>query len=190
MDGYTLRMGINGTPVIGKIRLTAAIANSLDRLLIDIEKAKQLALKLEDELMGDDEEQREGSEAGDDAEERDDGDEPKEPRKQAEIPVPGLHERPSAQVQAKIDSLIEAAGLDGELNEEQQIRKVRKLLTTCVPMTESTGQDHSGPVVGLSSSRVVHLLLLRCVRGIPRGDQPSVCFPHASARGRRLGNPG
>jgi hypothetical protein len=44
-------MGVNATPVVGRIRLTAPIASTLARLRIDGENAKALALKLESELV-------------------------------------------------------------------------------------------------------------------------------------------
>ena len=48
-------MGVNATSVIGKIRVSQPVANILERLITDGENARALTLKLEEEMMGDDE---------------------------------------------------------------------------------------------------------------------------------------
>ena len=103
-------MGLNATPVVGKVRLTQPIANTIERLLQDGEKAKALALKLEEELIGDDEEEMAAASDGAETEKK----------------MPGLGEKGSNLVDETVTRLINAGGLDGEqLDEEQRIRKVR-----------------------------------------------------------------
>ena len=101
-------MGVNSTPIIGKIRVTQPIANTLHRLLADGEKAKALAYKLEEELVGDDE------------------DEGKPEVENAERKLPGLRERGSVLVEETIMRILRSdQGLEREdLDEEQRVRKV------------------------------------------------------------------
>ena len=113
-------MGVNATPVVGKIRLTVPSANALERLVSDGQKAKDLAEKIEAELVGDDDEAEPSVEVND-TEEGGEGEKEKEKK---ELMVPGLREKGTIFVQEKIDQLLEAAGLNGELNEEQQRQKV------------------------------------------------------------------
>ena len=98
------------------MRLTAPSANSLERLLRDGEKAKQLAEKLEEELLGDDEDDAPAAADGHEAGSSSTG--------TKEASVPGLSERGSQFVQEKIDQLCEEADLSGELDAEQQRQKV------------------------------------------------------------------
>ena len=118
-------MGINATPVVGKIRVTAALANTLERLIRDGEKARSLAEKLELELMGDDEdegvdEKKEGDEQAGDGHDTKEG----HSGQGKEKSMSGLRERGSMIVQDKTERLLEDAGLVGDLDEEQQLRKV------------------------------------------------------------------
>ena len=103
-------MGVNATPVVGKIRLTAPIANTLGRLQRDAQKAKELAQKLEEELLGDDELKEVAEKEGEN-----------KPLVEGEL---GLRQRGSETIQEKIDEILERENLSGELEEEQQIRKV------------------------------------------------------------------
>jgi hypothetical protein len=116
VDNFTFHLGVNGTPVVGRVRLTAPSANTLDRLLRDGEKAKQLAEKLEEELLGDDEDEAPGTQEGQEG-----GPSSSETK---EASVPGLSERGSKFVQEKIEQLWEDAGLIGELDADQQTHKV------------------------------------------------------------------
>ena len=54
IDNFVFHMGVNASPVIGRIRITAAVASTLERLLLDGEKAHDLAYKLEEELVEED----------------------------------------------------------------------------------------------------------------------------------------
>lgn len=117
-------MGVNATPVVGKIRLTVPSANNLDRLLSDGLKAKELAEKLEAELIGDDDEADINGEVKE-VEEGGDADVEKAKKEQT---VPGLREKGTVFVQEKIEQLLEAAGLTGDLDEEQQRQKVSEFL--------------------------------------------------------------
>jgi len=107
IDNFTFHMGVNATPIVGKTRVTQPIANSLDRLVLDCEKAKALAMKLEEELLGDDEDgvQPEGEDS-----------EPK---------LPGLRERGSVMIEETTARILAKHELDEEeLNEEQRVRRV------------------------------------------------------------------
>jgi hypothetical protein len=117
-------MGVNATSVIGRIRVTAPVSNSLERLLKDGEKAKELAIKFEEDLMGDDEEdaKKAENEGEGKAKPEGDGDKPAEETKEASYP--GLREQGSVVVQEKIDALLEDEGLSGDLNEERQTIRV------------------------------------------------------------------
>lgn len=53
IDNFTLHLGVNSAPTIGRVRTTNGIASTLPRLLKDIEQAKALALALEGELVDD-----------------------------------------------------------------------------------------------------------------------------------------
>ena len=114
-------MGVNATPVVGKVRLTVSSANSLERMTSDGQKAKELAEKLEAELIGDDDDEPETNGEVKTTEEGGDADAEKSKREQS---VPGLREKGTVFVQEKIEQLQEAAGLSGELDEEQQRQKV------------------------------------------------------------------
>lgn len=131
-------MGVNTAPVIGRTRLTQPYANTLERLLVDGDKAKAWAVKLEDNLMGDDEEP-EAVKGEDGAERKADeegageagegegagGDGGKEAKEPKETRLPGLRERGSEIVQERIDRLVEDLGLGGdEVDETVQIKRV------------------------------------------------------------------
>ena len=114
IDSFTFHMGVNATPSVGRTRMAAPLANSLDRLLLDSEKAHRLAEKLEEDLMGDDEEPVTGE-----------GDGAEVPSKPREIKLAGLRERGTTVVQNRIDQLLEDQGLIGdELDQAQKLRKV------------------------------------------------------------------
>ena len=100
-------MGVNAAPVVGRVRVTAPVANTLERLLIDADNAKALALKFEDEALAD------AVKGGEDAEGNGDKGED------------GLQERVSDVVQQTIERLVDREGLSGEeLSEEQKLQKV------------------------------------------------------------------
>lgn len=157
VDNFTFHLGVNGTPVVGRVRLTAPSANTLDRLARDGDKARQLAEKLEAELLGDDEDEAPGGEDGQEA-----GPSSSEAK---EASVPGLSEKGSKFVQEKIEQLWDAAGLTGELDADQQTRKVSRIPKGGVPLT--TGQDRAGSVARISPARSLDVLLLRRIPGIP-----------------------
>lgn len=113
-------MGVNASAVVGKIRLTAPAANTLSRLTEDGEKAKALALKLEEELIGDDDEETENEEANGETKPVQEN----KDKQSKELPTPGLRERGSVYVQEKIEELLETGDLMGDLDAEQQVRKV------------------------------------------------------------------
>jgi uncharacterized protein involved in exopolysaccharide biosynthesis len=113
-------MGSNLAPTIGRIRVTQSVANTLQRLRQDGDNAKAMAIRLEEELLGDDEEVKPEDEklTGADGQGRD------EERK-----VPGLREKGSDIIEEHVARLIESEGLCGsELDEEQATRRVRSSL--------------------------------------------------------------
>ncbi|BEJ09479.1 hypothetical protein CcaverHIS641_0603940 [Cutaneotrichosporon cavernicola] len=118
VDNFIFHMGVNASAIVGRIRLTPAIATTLSRLETDAERARELALKLEDGLMETDPPQADQpaeGESGDAAEEQDKGDKAR-----------GLHERGSDVVADVVTRLLAQQNLDGdELDEEQRVRKAK-----------------------------------------------------------------
>jgi hypothetical protein len=112
-------MGVNASAIVGRIRLTPEIANTLARLETDAERARELALKLEDELMDPPQtEQPVEGEGAEGAEEQEKGDKAR-----------GLQERGTDVVADVVTRLLSQQSLDGdELDEEQRLRKVSYLL--------------------------------------------------------------
>lgn len=119
IDNFTFHMGVNATPIVGRIRVAPSLTGNLKRLEQDLSYARELARTLEDELMEEaspvpedgDAEKPEGETSSDSA--------PKDT-------TPGLRERGSEVVEDVIARLLASSGLDGEdLDEEQAIRKVR-----------------------------------------------------------------
>lgn len=110
-------MGVNASAIVGRIRLTPTIANTVARLETDAERARDLALKLEDELMEPEPPQTEQpaeGEGAEGAEEQDKGDKAR-----------GLQERGSDVVADVVTRLLSQQSLDGdELDEEQRLLKV------------------------------------------------------------------
>ena len=101
-------MGVNATAIVSKIRVTAPVANTLERLLKDGEKAKALVSKLEEELLGDDDEVK-----------------PETETDEAEPSFPGLREKGSVLVDETIARVLGKQKLEGEeLEESQRIQKV------------------------------------------------------------------
>ncbi|OCF43077.1 hypothetical protein I317_03046 [Kwoniella heveanensis CBS 569] len=120
IDGFTFHMSVNSTSTIGRLRVTPDIANSLDRLTQDGERAKALALKLEEELLGDDDEEEDKLEG--------EG-EPAPKPEPLEKKVPGLREKPSDVVEETIGRLLDLQALSGEgLDEEKKIRKAKVIV--------------------------------------------------------------
>ena len=105
-------MGVNASPVVGRVRITAPASKTLERLLVDGENAHNLAYKLEEELLDDEEEVKvedvkaeSGSGSG---------------RK-----YPGLREKGTTIVQGRIDRLLEDQGLVGDdLADELRLKRV------------------------------------------------------------------
>ncbi|ORY30788.1 hypothetical protein BCR39DRAFT_528324 [Naematelia encephala] len=99
VDGFTYHITVNSTPSIGKIRITAPVANTLERLEVDGQKAKLLALKIEEELVGDDDEGEASR---------------------------GLNEKATDFVQETIDRIIDQEGLGGDdVSDEGKLRKAK-----------------------------------------------------------------
>jgi hypothetical protein len=93
--------------------MTVPYASAPERVSLDLEKAKALALKLEDELVD-----PEAEDEADSAAEKVDA--------TLDKPVRSLSERGSHIVEETISRLLEKHGLDSEdLNEEQANTKVR-----------------------------------------------------------------
>jgi hypothetical protein len=116
VDNFTFHMGVNATPIVGRLRIAPAITNTLARLEIDVQRAQELARSLEDELMQPETPVPEGGE-----EEKAEG-EDKEKEKDT---TQGLRERGTDVVADVVVRLLAREGLDGEeLDEEQRIRKV------------------------------------------------------------------
>jgi hypothetical protein len=113
---------VNATPVIGRIRLTPPVSNAPDRIYRDAEKARELCIKLEEELVGDDEEDEAGVEGEGEKEEKE---------KEKEKRVRGLRERGVDVITERIESILEGMGLGGgELGENERFTKV-SLLPAC-----------------------------------------------------------
>ena len=113
IDTFTFHLGINTTPVIGRIRMTVPYASATDRVLKDIEKAKALALKLEDDLVDPESETSEDT----------------KPTTSLDKPVKALSERGSVVVEETISRLLEKHDLTAEtLSDEQANVKVSWLV--------------------------------------------------------------
>jgi hypothetical protein len=109
IDTFTFHLGINTTPVIGRIRMTVPYASATERVLKDIEKAKALALKLEDDLVDPESETSEET----------------KPETSLDKPVRALSERGSVVVEETISRLLEKHDLTAEtLSDEQANVKV------------------------------------------------------------------
>lgn len=173
-------MGVNASAVVGKVRQTAQIANELPRLLVDGEKAKELALKLEEELLGDDDEVEDGVDVDVVGEDVKPTEEEKE-KKGKEQTTPGLRERGSVFVQEKIEELLEIGDMLGELSDEQQVRKVSIWVHPDGHSLIHVGQDYSRPMVELPSTRSIDVLLLRRIDGIPGRTASKVHLSHATS---------
>lgn len=109
-------MGVNASAIVGRIRVTPPVASTLVRLEIDAEHARELALKLEDELVDNEPPQAEQAEGGDSEgnQEQTKDDKPR-----------GLQERGSDVVADVVSRLLAQANLDGdELDDDQRLRKV------------------------------------------------------------------
>ncbi|WVQ91952.1 hypothetical protein IAS59_005760 [Cryptococcus gattii] len=129
IEGFTFHLTINTSPTIGRVRVAPPSVNTLDRLLLDGTRAKSLALKLEGELLGDDEDSVEGE--GEKA--KPEGDikvEDEAAEEKPEVPKSlGLREKGSDMVEEVILKVIEERGLTGEdLNEEQKVQKAKIIL--------------------------------------------------------------
>lgn len=127
IDTFTFHLGINASAVAGRLRLTAAIANSLARLQRDAENAKALAQKLEEDLIEVKAEEGDASSST-----------------SLDKPVKALSESGIIAVEERIAVLLEKAGLDIEnLEHEQQLAKVCLLSSfTIVRNTDTApGQD-------------------------------------------------
>lgn len=113
-------MGLNTAPVVGKIRVTQPVANTLVRLQKDAETAKALAIRLEAELLGDDDESK--PEPLIDA--KIEGDQPElaKPKLQS---LPGIREKGSDAVEERIESILGKTAVNGDGDQEQRIKKVR-----------------------------------------------------------------
>lgn len=127
-------MGVNASAIVGRIRLTPTIANTLARLEADAERARELALKLEDELMETDAPPAEQAAEGEGAEGTEEQVKPDKAR--------GLQERGSDVVADVVTRLLSQQSLDGdELDEEQRLRKVSWHAHNMV--ADNAGEDHA-----------------------------------------------
>lgn len=184
-------MGVNVAATVGRIRYTPPCANTLSRLSQDAEKAEALALKLEEDLMGDDEAepdveaegQPEPKVEGDGAKTEvkdEDGKDADKPAAKEKSTVPkarlsGLRESGSAVILEVLGRTLEAEGLDGDdLGEDQRLRKVRPFfevghvfrLWSC-QADEVSGQAYAGPLDLVPPQRPFDVLLLRRTHVIP-----------------------
>ncbi|KAK4686837.1 hypothetical protein P7C73_g3283, partial [Tremellales sp. Uapishka_1] len=153
IDNFTFHMVVNATPTIGRIRTTPPIANSLERLEIDGEKARLLAIKLEDELI----------------DEKPDGDE--------ENKV-SLQERASGVVEDNIMKLLEKNRLDGELDEHQRVHKAKIIVDQWISYLR-TGLSTCYYCVApmsfpdeLQRKCIGHLRADEELETVPEGDEP------------------
>ncbi|WVR03221.1 hypothetical protein IAU60_000212 [Kwoniella sp. DSM 27419] len=123
IDGFTFHMSVNSTPTIGRLRITPPVANELSRLADDAEKAKALALKLEEELLGEDDEEEDRPEGAE-------GEVTTTPKSEPlEKKVPGLREKPSEVVEETIARLLDSQALSGEdLDEEKKLKKYKVIV--------------------------------------------------------------
>lgn len=134
-------MGVNQSSTIGRIRLTPPIANTLERLLEDGSRAKELALKLEDELV-EPEADKDGAGGGG---------EPKDGAGEDGNGASG--ERGSDAVQTSIERVLEGLGLEDDetLDESSRIRKVS--------WSRASSHHNTGSTVIDNSSRPKSLLI-------------------------------
>ncbi|WVQ76941.1 hypothetical protein IAR50_006620 [Cryptococcus sp. DSM 104548] len=122
LDNFAFHMNINVTPTVGRVRVAPPAVNSLEKLLQDGENAKLFALRLEEELVGDDEEE-EKEKQGDVKEE-------KEVKEKSDVPgAKGLVERGSDVVEEVIARVLESKGLQAEeLDSAQSIQRAKIIL--------------------------------------------------------------
>ncbi|WWC57754.1 uncharacterized protein I303_100289 [Kwoniella dejecticola CBS 10117] len=120
IDGFTFHMSVNSTPTIGRLRVTPSLSNTMDRLILDGENAKALAIKLEEELMGDDEEEEDKPETEGEASNK---------TGNAEKRITGLREKVSDSVEETIQRLLETNGLNADnLDDEKKLHKAKIVL--------------------------------------------------------------
>ncbi|KAL7420146.1 hypothetical protein Q5752_005112 [Cryptotrichosporon argae] len=102
IDMFTFHMGINNTPSIGRVRFAPSACGTLAQLEADLERAKELAIMLEDDLVESDEDKGDAEAAAGNTDSND---------AQAERqPMPWdraapLHERGSRHVQNTLDAM-------------------------------------------------------------------------------------
>ncbi|KAL1408935.1 hypothetical protein Q8F55_005749 [Vanrija albida] len=121
VDNFTFHMGVNRTPIIGRIRVTPPVAGTLHRLEVDAANARDLARRLEDELL---EEASPAPEAEGEGAEKEAGAEA-----ETKDSTPGIRERGSDVVADVIARLLARDSLDGDdLDEEQQLRRAKVTL--------------------------------------------------------------
>ncbi|WWC97408.1 hypothetical protein V866_004287 [Kwoniella sp. B9012] len=121
IDGFTFHMSVNSTPTIGRLRVTPSLSNTLNRLTSDGEKAKALALKLEEELLGDDEDEEDKAEV--------EGETSAAKAENGEKKVAGLREKVSDTVEETVQRLLESNGLMGEdLDEDKKLHRAKIIL--------------------------------------------------------------
>jgi hypothetical protein len=120
IDNFIFHMGINATSVVGRVKLCQPISNTPGRLSIDLEKARALCVKLEDELISEDEDGHAEEDKSKDKEEEDrDGSVEKEKK------IVGMRERGSDIIHDRIERIAEGLGLGGEdLTVEEKVQKV------------------------------------------------------------------
>ncbi|ODO03301.1 hypothetical protein I350_06151 [Cryptococcus amylolentus CBS 6273] len=127
LDNFAFHMNINVTPTVGRVRVAPPAVNSLEKLLHDGETAKLFALRLEEELVGDEEEEEKKEGDGKDEKAEKAAEEEKEKKDVAE--AKGLTERGSDVVEEVIMRVLELKGLQGEdLDPAQSIQRAKIIL--------------------------------------------------------------
>jgi hypothetical protein len=127
IDNFIFHMGINATSVVGRVKLCQPISNTPGRLSIDLEKARALCVKLEDELISEDEDGHAEEDKSKDKEEEDrDGSKAeKSGSVEKEKKIVGMRERGSDIIHDRIERIAEGLGLGGEdLTVEEKVQKV------------------------------------------------------------------
>lgn len=129
IDNFTLHMGVNATATTGRLRVTHPQANELYQLEEDGKRARELAVKLEDELLADEVEvavPEPTAQATESAAAEKTGESSRFGK------GPTLRERGSDLVGEHVSRLLESQGLLGEdLSPELRLRKVSVIFELC-----------------------------------------------------------
>ncbi|WVO18178.1 hypothetical protein L204_105881 [Cryptococcus depauperatus] len=169
IDGFTFHMTINTTPSIGRVKVAPPSTHNLDRLLEDGQKARALAMRLEEELLGDDDEEFAKKEGEGEGEEQDQ----EEEKESNEVKNPGLLEKGSDVVEETIQKIIETKQLTGDdLNDAQRAQKAKIILDQWISYLRHGLSTCYYCVSPCSFAEELHRKCIAHVRAHPSASQP------------------